>query len=726
MGCAQSTSVRQGAVKTREQEEVKSDEPAPAPALAPAPSAKPPARIVEPSHLGPGPVAETSEHRSAEPAESAAAADDVGDDQTVEEYTRDGISVGGLLRVITMLMAQRDGTVTTSDFCQRFIKPRTVPAGWVDEPQLILEDDDGNDVSANRWYTHSYVQSATDERQSAPPSGTRSMCALLKADPASAHLVGKPTHFLSHAWTYKFIELVSAIQGFVSELPEGSEESTFFWFDCFSLDQHAQSSQGSEWWSTTFMQAIGSMGHTVMVLSPFDNPRPLTRSWCLWELFCTLETGAAFDVCLSPTERASFEAALLEDVDALLKALSQIDVSCAEAGNPHDQQMIMSAVNARPGGSVSLNEVAIGEMRKWLINTMVDALSKLGLRFESQPTEYRVCCAAAEEDMHPEMEALFTEPCGCMNGQDEDEEDRRLSFGNWYQRDRGTKEVANICVEHYRELLPAERSNWKSVESVGDLGPHAHLWADRKVSLEGSVVDGATKAHAASLLMASTNLLCEMNVIDDNGMSSLATLLWNTEDAARQALEFRKELHGLRDVRTAEATFLLACCSDDEDVGFDLHLRAFEIRTNTLPMHSPEVAESMKFVGRRLHETRGNLSSGNENADDAKVALPFYTKALATYTALDPQSADTIGAMNDVACALESMQQFEAARKYATKALEMSEQANTIGFERRGLLLVPTAPSHGRHFGAYHTGQAVLLYAVLGASMSLLDVALCS
>jgi hypothetical protein len=31
--------------------------------------------------------------------------------------------------------------------------------------------------------------------------------------------------------------------------------------------QHAQSTQGSEWWSTTFMRAIGSMGHTVMVSS---------------------------------------------------------------------------------------------------------------------------------------------------------------------------------------------------------------------------------------------------------------------------------------------------------------------------------------------------------------------------------------------------------------------------------------------------------------------------
>ena len=36
---------------------------------------------------------------------------------------------------------------------------------------------------------------------------------------------------------------------------------------CLRGAQHAQSTQGSEWWSTTFMRAIGSMGHTVMVSS---------------------------------------------------------------------------------------------------------------------------------------------------------------------------------------------------------------------------------------------------------------------------------------------------------------------------------------------------------------------------------------------------------------------------------------------------------------------------
>ena len=78
-----------------------------------------------------------------------------------------------------------------------------------------------------------------------------------------------------------------------------------------SLDQHAQSAQGSEWWRGTFLRAIGSIGHTVMVLQPWDSPLPLKRAWCLWELYCSHQAGVPFSVCLGPAEQRAFEAAIL-------------------------------------------------------------------------------------------------------------------------------------------------------------------------------------------------------------------------------------------------------------------------------------------------------------------------------------------------------------------------------------------------------------------------------
>ena len=65
-----------------------------------------------------------------------------------------------------------------------------------------------------------------------------------------------------------------SLRSFVESLPARGPEA-FFWFDCFALDQHAQSSQGAEWWRTTFKRAIGDIGHTVMMMAPWDSPIPV-------------------------------------------------------------------------------------------------------------------------------------------------------------------------------------------------------------------------------------------------------------------------------------------------------------------------------------------------------------------------------------------------------------------------------------------------------------------
>ena len=183
------------------------------------------------------------------PAPAPAPAPEGGDDDDAlaAEYTRDGISLDGLLHVIRLFEGQLPEGATTSELCQRHIKPLTVAPGWVDEPQLIELDDQGNDVSEKEWYKHVYSrQSSSGEggggggaaiRQGEAPPGTRSICRLLAADAATARFVGKPTHFLSHAWLYRILDVAGALESFVSSLPAGSRKRTFFWFDCFSLDQ---------------------------------------------------------------------------------------------------------------------------------------------------------------------------------------------------------------------------------------------------------------------------------------------------------------------------------------------------------------------------------------------------------------------------------------------------------------------------------------------------------
>ena len=51
----------------------------------------------------------------------------------------------------------------------------------------------------------------------------------------------------------------------------------------------------------------------MMVLALWNAPEPLTRAWCLFEIYSTVVEGKPFGVCFGPAERQKFEAALEED-----------------------------------------------------------------------------------------------------------------------------------------------------------------------------------------------------------------------------------------------------------------------------------------------------------------------------------------------------------------------------------------------------------------------------
>ena len=129
------------------------------------------------------------------------------------------------------------------------------------------------------------VETATGAVQDAPPPGTQAYVDVLQSDPGTRGQVGKANAFVSHAWQYAFVPVIAALEAFVAANPAPAEEGGggewFFWFDCFVIDEHATQELPQEWWSTEFKQSIHSIGHTVMVLAPWDAPLPLTRAWCL-------------------------------------------------------------------------------------------------------------------------------------------------------------------------------------------------------------------------------------------------------------------------------------------------------------------------------------------------------------------------------------------------------------------------------------------------------------
>jgi hypothetical protein len=116
-----------------------------------------------------------------------------------------------------------------------------------------------------------------------------------------------------------------------------AEEATaYVWLDIFVGSQHKAAELPKEWWSQAFALAVADIGRTVAVLQPWTMPLPLKRSWCLWELFSTISSGAALEMAIHPRERDDFCAALLDDVRyvSIVEHLCQIDTRMAQAFLP--------------------------------------------------------------------------------------------------------------------------------------------------------------------------------------------------------------------------------------------------------------------------------------------------------------------------------------------------------------------------------------------------------
>lgn len=174
------------------------------------------------------------------------------------------------------------------------------------------------------------------------------------------------TVFVSHAWRYQFDELVAAVETFTTE--QGGGEWSY-WLDLFVNDQWNAPNLPYEWWSNTFSSAIGQIGHTMLVLCPWDAPIPLTRAWCLWEILCTIKQRARLTVQLSTHQRDTFVEKLRTDYDYIMRALCRIDTQKSEAWNAKDREMIFAAVAQEEGGFSTVNNIITGQIRDWLAIT---------------------------------------------------------------------------------------------------------------------------------------------------------------------------------------------------------------------------------------------------------------------------------------------------------------------------------------------------------------------
>jgi tetratricopeptide (TPR) repeat protein len=174
------------------------------------------------------------------------------------------------------------------------------------------------------------------------------------------------TWFVSHAWRYKFLDLVAALDLFFAD----QTGSIVLWLDIFSTSQHSTFSRPPEWWQQTFCNAIGRMGQMVMVMTPWDNPISLTRAWCLVEIFACQSSGSHFDVAFPPSERERFLDEITAKSDVFYSMLSNVNTARSECSRDSDKERIFAAVRGLNGGFIGLDRCVLKSLTKWLVQQL--------------------------------------------------------------------------------------------------------------------------------------------------------------------------------------------------------------------------------------------------------------------------------------------------------------------------------------------------------------------
>ncbi|KAJ3100866.1 Kinesin light chain 3 [Phlyctochytrium bullatum] len=194
--------------------------------------------------------------------------------------------------------------------------------------------------------------------QPATAASKLSMCEQLLLDPEQKHYVGTA---------------VEAINIFCQSvvLNEEHVEDPILWFDLFSNSQHDTAVKPFGWWKGTFLNAVGKIGKVVMVMMPWDAPIPLTRAWCVFELYATSATQSRFEVAMSRAESDRFLAVIRDDPKAFFKVLAKVRSRASIAFKLEDQKRIHKTIR-QSVGFTDLDSQMFRVFERWMLRTLED------------------------------------------------------------------------------------------------------------------------------------------------------------------------------------------------------------------------------------------------------------------------------------------------------------------------------------------------------------------
>ncbi|KAF0702792.1 Aste57867_7742 [Aphanomyces stellatus] len=198
---------------------------------------------------------------------------------------------------------------------------------------------------------------------------------VLKHHPNGAQYVKPATWFVSHAWSYKFVDVVDALTDFFDD--QGLDpDNVAVWFCMFNNNQHDNNQHlvnntvlPFEVWVDSFQSALKAIGNVVMVLSLWNNPTTLMRTWCVFEIYVAIQTKARFEVAMGKTQKQAFLQDIQANDDSFLEMLGTIKSEKSSTAVASDRANIAALMQTANVAFADLVRMLFDVLRNWVVRT---------------------------------------------------------------------------------------------------------------------------------------------------------------------------------------------------------------------------------------------------------------------------------------------------------------------------------------------------------------------
>ena len=182
--------------------------------------------------------------------------------------------------------------------------------------------------------------------------------------------------FVSQARKSKFADLVGAL---LDHYKGKDLTKQFVWIDIFCAHQPKLTKKDEglpeqlkqkQWDQLTYElhDAIQHFDDRLIFFNSWLNPYPLSRAWCVWEIYGTVKCDKTIDLIFAPGATDNFVDTIVDDFDAITQNLADLKLENAECHKKGDLEMIHCAVE-KTIGFQHLNAYIAGLLRKWLVKT---------------------------------------------------------------------------------------------------------------------------------------------------------------------------------------------------------------------------------------------------------------------------------------------------------------------------------------------------------------------